>query len=243
MKKLQLWSIILIVSLVSSCTHDNSEIGVQHAIDASAKYSNKGSNYVPENSANEFDIAGVLYCEVTQAFIELDTLPGDVSGTIPDVEQLAQKNLKFFAILPLDYCSPFEHQISFAVGNQQNTMVDIIEKINISRKAKTSLQDFIETVMLFREDEVEYEVMYDYIIDFETDVVQDLDYSFVDRKVILTTTSIARHGLHFRKKKKKPRDRDWEISWGSIAAGSQGSAESTSKAVIMSVVTGVHLNH
>jgi hypothetical protein len=105
------------------------------------------------------------------------------------------------------------------------------------------LNEFLETAMHYREQQQEFDSIYQFIIAYEADIIKSGDFDLHDKQVILTTTSITRYALYFAKKhRRRPRDRDWDISWGNIVGGTEGSSENTAKAIIMSTVIGLITN-
>ena len=95
----------------------------------------------------------------------------------------------------------------------------------------------------YRDQQAAYEIVYQFIIAYETGIIANGDYDAHDKRIILTTTSITRYAFYFAKThRRKPRDRDWDISWGNIIGGTEGSSESTAKAITMATVIGVMTN-
>lgn len=83
-----------------------------------------------------------------------------------------------------------------------------------------------------------------YVVDFETVVLTDAGLTGFDRQVILSATSVARYAVHFANthRKRKPRDRDWEISNSCIIAAALGGSRNTTEAITSSVVAAMLQN-
>ena len=236
MKNLSLWYVILITTiLLSSCNDDSYNPEISTA---------ENTNYLmreaddPSNSANAFDIAGQLHIELTEGYLLTSPKAIPLGNTIAAVELIANLNPTFLSLRPYDYVSPTAIRIEHILTNGNAA----INNLAISAPAKTGLTHFIDTLMVHQESNTDFAVVYSYIINYEASVMLNNSYNEMDKRVLLTTSSIARHAMHFARKRKKPRDRDWDISWGSIVAGGSGTEESMSKAVVMSAVAGIDLN-
>jgi hypothetical protein len=191
----------------------------------------------PENQANPYDIAGQLHNDITEAYLNSVPITTTTANTIAAVEAIANANPAFLSVKPGSYVSPTAARIDYITGNEVTAASQIIANAALSQKAKLSLSDFIDTLMDYREANVPYETIYQYIIAYETMVVNDTLLTANDKKIMLTTSSISRYGFYLRKK--RPRDRDWDISWGNIVAGIEGIGEDMAKAIVMSAATGI----
>ena len=91
--------------------------------------------------------------------------------------------------------------------------------------------------------ELNGDVLSDFVIKYENAVIANPAFTTNDKKVMLITTSIARHSTYMaRKKPKKNTDPDWIIFVGNIIAGTEGSEDGAAKAVTMALVTGIAQN-
>jgi len=236
MKTLTLWTFILI--LFTSCsteseTADTSE-NQSNLEDEVALYR---ADINPANSSNTYDAAGQLYYDISDSYHAQGKTSVTTSGTIEQVETIANLNEEFQTLRPATYLSPTVARIDYILSNQQATALGIISNSSLSTKAKLSLTEFITNLMVYRNQQADYEVIYPFIIAYETATIADNGYTANDKKIILTTSSIARYEFYFAKKhRRKPRDRDWEISWGHIIAGTDGSEHSTANAIVMASV-------
>ncbi len=229
---------MLVLTTFISCSPDGPENDNVQNISSS----NKLTGEYPENPANEYDIAGDLNNTLTEAWLAKDVPVGDVVTVLSEVEALANLNSDFLDLKPTGYVSPTVKQIEYILADEEQSALDIISNSSLSPKARFGLATFIDSLMAFRASLAEYEVIHKYIVGYEDSIINDATLLPNDKRIILTTTSVSRHAIYFAKKKKRPRDRDWEISWGNIVAPTEGSEDSMANAVIMSVVTGIMLN-
>ena len=197
----------------------------------------------PENPANIYDAAGQLHNEICEAFL-LDSLQwGTTSDIIADVETLANSSLEFQSLKPLLYTSPTAIEIELITGSYNGNCSNAITNSALSTSSKLSLITFVNSVMDQYEQQADLDSIHESIIDYEDLIISDTTISTADSKLILTTTSIARYAFYFAgKHKRKPRDWDWSISWGSLTSGIEGTSQSPAKAIVMAAVCSLIAN-
>ncbi len=238
MKTLTLWTIILV--LLSSCSNDEdiASAGSVENLDTSTNY--RKTVISPNNTANAYDYAGQLYYDISNSYLVEENTTGTTSETIAKIETIANKYQEFQAQRPATYASPTASRIDNILSNQQLTAVNIISNSSLSAKAKISLTNFLTSLMLYNNLKADYEDVHQFIVNYEATILNDVLTNSNDKRLILTTASISRYVFYFAKKhKRKPKDRDWEISWGHIVAGFDGSEDNTAKGIIMSSVCSI----
>lgn len=249
MKTFNLWKFksILFLSIVAvaalqSCSTESDPIPDKVQNTLTDAHLRKTGLY-PENSANAYDAAGQLMYDICHNYLEQGNVVSTTGSTISQVESIANLNSEYLTLRPLSYISPASSRIDYIMTNQQATALDIISNSSLSLKAKLSLTEFLTGLMNHRDLGTDFDIVYSYIINYETAVIGDNGYTANDRKIVLTATSVSRYGFYFAKKhRRKPRDRDWEISWGHIVAGMDGAADDAAKAIVMSAVCNLIAN-
>lgn len=242
MKTLTLWTIIL--TLFLSCSTENeTSISDDTQTDITTGAVLRKAGLYPENSSNIYDAAGQLYYDISDAYLLQGNVSATTAGTISQVESIANLNEEYLTLRPATYVSPTAARIDYILSNQQVTALNIIANSSMTSNAKLSLTSFLTTLMLYRDLQKEYDSIYRLIVDYETVIIADTTFTANDKKIILTTTSISRYGFYFASKhRRKPRDRDWEISWGHIIASTDGSEDNTASAIVKSAVCGIIIN-
>lgn len=242
MKTLTLWTIIL--TLFASCSTENETLfadGIQTNITNNEVLRKTGLD--PENSANIYDAAGQLYYDISDTYLLQGNTSVTTSGTISQIESIANLNEEYLTLRPATYLSPTAARIDYILSNQQTTALGIIASSSMTSNAKLSLSNFLTTLMIYRDLQKEYDLIYRLIVDYETAIIESNTLTANDKKIILTTTSVSRYGFYFASKhRRKPRDRDWDISWGHIIASTDGSEENTASAIVKSAVCGIIIN-
>lgn len=204
----------------------------------------RGTVY-PANDSNVYDIAGQLHFDISESYAAAGyVLQLSDQQCITTVESIANNNTEFMLIQDAGYTTVEASRINLLLNGAPETMDIVLSASVMTVPAQQSIKTFINTLMLYQSQEKDYEEFYHYIISYETAILADESLDQTDKRYILTCSSIARYGFYFaRKQKQKPRDRDWDISIGCLIAGVDGAAQSTSKAVTMSVVAGIISNN
>lgn len=113
----------------------------------------------------------------------------------------------------------------------------------MSAAAKSSLTDFVNSFIVLFDNEYNCEVLYQAVVDYETIVLKDSLLTAKDKRIILTTTSIARHSAYLaRKKPKKNTDPDWTILVVNIVAAADGAEYGLAESVTEGLVAGIASN-
>lgn len=233
-----LFSLICLTALVSCSTENDNVNSLQSVGDSNLNIQNKKGLY-PENISNIYDLAGQLHNEISENYLASGLVSTTTEETILHVEALANVNAEFQSLTPTGYTSPTSLHVDSILYNTH----DVIPNSIMSPDSRLSLTTFLNTLMLYKEQQIEYDTIYKFIIDYETSIISDDSLSVIDQRIILSTTSISRYGFYFAKKhRRKPRDRDWEIMWANVLAGTDGSEESMAKAIIMSATCGIISN-
>lgn len=242
MKTLTLWTIIL--TLFVSCSTENETLvadGIQTNITNNEVLRETGVH--PENGANIYDAAGQLYYDISDAYLLQGNTSVTTSGTISQIESIANLNEEYLTLRPASYLSPTAARIDYILSNQQVTALNIISNSSMTANAKLSLSGFLTELMNYSDLQKDYDSIYKLIVDYETAIIESNTLTANDKKIILTTTSVSRYGFYFASKhRRKPRDRDWDISWGHIIASTDGSEENTASAIVKSAVCGIIIN-
>ena len=242
MKTLTLWTIIL--TLFTSCSTENeTSISDDGQTNITSNTVLRKSGLYPENSNNLYDAAGQLYYAISDTYLLQENVSVTTTGTISQIESIANLNEEYVTLRPATYLSPTAARIDYILSNQQTTALNIIASSSMTANAKLSLSNFLTTLMIYRDLQKEYDLIYRLIVDYETAIIESNTLTANDKKIILTTTSVSRYGFYFASKhRRKPRDRDWDISWGHIIASTDGSEENTASAIVKSAVCGIITN-
>ena len=241
MKNTSLWLVILTL-LIVSCTNENiyetERIESKVAIMKSGKLTLTMKNLSPENSANEYDLAGKLHNDILEIYLTGNYQYTTVAEIKQQIESIVIANTSL-STLNLDANSAVDlEEISEIITNPQSKLESVITNSSMASIAKLSLSNFMHTITTFENEG--YEFLYQTIVSYESSVMNDPKFTSEDKRIILTTSSVVRHSLYFEKERK---DKDWDSSVGNRAGGISGALENSSTAVTRALITGILINN
>lgn len=241
MKNISLGLVILLL-LIVSCTTEN--INDTYSIDnkVSDKKSGKSAHLVqnlsPENPANVYDLTGKLHNDILDVYLAGNYKHSTITQISQQVEAIAAVN-KDLILLDLETNQPINlEEIQEIVNNPQVKLDETIANSSMTNAAKRSLSSFLNTAILWENNE--YGEIYNSIISYESSVITNTKFTDEDKRIILTTSSIARFSLYYAKERK---DKDWDGSVGNLAGAYSGAINNSFIAVSRSLVTGIMINN
>lgn len=197
---------------------------------------------VRANASNPYDSAGRIHNEVLDTYNATTTPPTTIPGIVNRVETIAKSNTAFFAIEGNLYSPLSPDRILYVLNNPFTSRNDVINNSVLSIKAKASINNFIDQVLPICASDSNYAVIYNYVVAYESTILADATLSIIDKKIILTTTSILRYSAYNRKRPKRNTDLDWEINVTHLTGSIDGSSYGTSEAITSALSLGI-ANH
>lgn len=236
MKNLSLPMAVL-AALLTSCTNDNmDQTDVLKNSSTEKQTSKTGQILNPENPANIYDIAGKIHNDIIDVYLSCNyshSAPSLVAQRVDSIAALNSDFLNLSSNLPIDFS-----EIQAIIDSPQTQLEQEISDAPITTNAKNCLSDFMDSISVWESDE--YDTIHQSIISYEYAVINNPQFSTEDKRIILTSSSIARHSLYYARKRK---DKDWETSVGNRAGAVQGAVSNCSTAIKRSIVTGLLLHN
>ena len=245
MKKLHSCLLIftfLVTSLFGlvSCDSDTTAV-LQH--EESNPISLKKSHSLPGNPNNPYDEAGRLHTELSEAYYETGDSDSTVAEVVTAVQKLADSSSSFNSIKNPDYHDVSATDVQDLLDHPTTSVAAAISASSLSDVAQLGLLNFVNSYLLLFDHEQSIDVLYQTCIAYEDSVLKAPSLTATDKRIVLTTISIARHSTYkARKKPKKNTDPDWTIFVGNIAAGIEGAEYGTAEAVVKALATGIVQN-
>jgi len=203
MKNLLLCSVLL--CLLFACSHESDFESSQNYNSSSEEIKN---NAFPLNPANPFDAKGRKYYDAVQSYLKNNNSANsveDITNQIIFISGLyINKNHHKNANLGFT-----EAEILAILNNPSVKLLEIVDNCAISISSKTQLTLFVQT--LIDQQNEEYETIRDYIISFDTGIIEDTALLADEKETILTVSTISSYALYAEAERK---DRDWETSVG-----------------------------
>lgn len=242
MKNISLGLVILPL-LIISCTTDT--IDNADTVDSriSGKKSEKGARLMqtlsPENPENVYDYAGKLHNDLLETYLAGNYQYSTIAQISEQVEAIVAMN-NDVALLNLETSVPINpEEIQAIVNNPGAKLGDAIANSSMTSAAKISLSSFMNAALLWKSEE--YGAIYQSIISYESAVMANTEFSGEDKRIILTTSSIARYSLYYDKK--PPYDEDWGTSVGNRVGGVSGAIDNSLTAISRSLIIRIMISN
>lgn len=198
---------------------------------------------MPLNNNNPYDVVGQLHDELFETYYASGNLPNDINGIINRVESIANSNSTFMTIKDASYQAVSQQPVQYILEHKNTCVADIIANSSMTSAAKLSLTNFINSLIVLFPTEFSGDVLSDFVVKYENTIIANPLFTTNDKRIMLITTSIARHSTYMaRKKPKKNTDLDWIVFVENIIADTEGAEEGSAKAVTMALVTGIAQN-
>lgn len=218
---------LLMTFVLISCDSniDNQNL---HSNEAADNLVYKTGNEYPVSALNPYDSAGEVHNEIAECYI-------GGSQSVPrlrlasKLDSIAYSKPSFISLgnnyTPLDTLS-----IHGIILHPELNLQQLLDNSSLSNQARQQAASFIYGMLDQLSQSKEEEVLSNYISGYETTVI---NLPNPDRKTLLTLSAVIKHAVKFAKKaKRKPRDRDWDISVACLVAGLSGSLDSPQTAVM-----------
>ncbi|MBP2283068.1 hypothetical protein H4V97_001386 [Flavobacterium sp. CG_23.5] len=194
MKKIYLClnTLICISFLVTldSCTTDTSNLSSaapnSFGSDKEINYYNsRKGDVMPANSENPYDTAGRVPTELSETNAAENSII-DSDGSIVHAP-IAVNSLR-----GADYDPKLSGKATFINSDNRTNLFEVIATSNMSSTGKFILSDFIHSFQFLSKKEDRYVVLYDFVVKFERGILSNPLLTEMDKKIILTASSIVR---------------------------------------------------
>lgn len=226
---------VIFASLLISCTDEL----IENTKTDSSKIEGRSKNTAktaettnPANPANSYDIAGKIHNDLLDAYPAASFGTGTISQVSHKIDSISALNNDLLGLetnLPVSFS-----EIQQIIDSPQLKLEQAIANSGMTTAAQASLSGFMASLLLWDADE--YGEIHQSIVSFEASVISEPQFTAEDKRIILTTSSIARYSLYYAKERK---DKDWETSVGNRVGAVQGAISNSCTAVKKSVLAGI----
>lgn len=235
-----LYSCLIILAFFISC--DNAS-DITEAATTSSELFSRTATELPGNAANPYDDAGWIHNEIFESYYESGNKPTTLSGIITKVETLADANTGFQSLKTTSYHPVSVTRIQYLLDHKNTCVAEVLSASSMSSRAKLSFSSFINSLDVVFDTETNCDVLYQFVVDYEKEILNDTLLTAKDKQIILTTTSIARHSAYLAKKKpKKNTDPDWTILIVNVIGAVDGAEFGTAESLVEGLVCGIATN-
>lgn len=185
---------------------------------------------MPGNTANQYDYLGKIHSEVLNDYLN-NYNPTIIIPIVTANVDVTANNNALFNTINNNYKGLKAIDVQWIISNIFYP-VNIINSAPISAQGKTVLTPFISQLDTY--ENVTYKTAHDSIVAYEATVAANTTLNPNDKRIILTTTSIARYSIAYAKDK----GRRWDKTRTGITASINGVdiAESVTKSIAANIV-------
>jgi hypothetical protein len=191
---------------VSSATPDSVDVKNE-----TNYYNSRKGDVMPANSENPYDTAGRVHNELSETYASDNSTITSRGGSIIH-SPIAINSLK-----GNDYDPVLSDKVAYINSNNRTNFSDVIANSNMTAAAKLILSDFIRSFQFLSNKEDRYVVLYDFVVKFERGILSNPLLAEIDKKIILTASSIVRYSAYAAKTESvESIDPDWTILIGHL---------------------------
>ena len=182
---------------------------------------------VPHNNANPFEGRGQEYFDLLTIYLDNNKVPNSATEMTEQIQFMFQNyDTKRYA--SRSTASLTSKQVAMVLSEPEKQLIAILESCSLRLEVKEELIHFVQA--LLTQQDSEYLEQYNYIVSYETKILENTTLSAVEKETILSVASVSRYALYANS---KHRDRDWEIS---VANRKAQPAFNSYQATIISVI-------
>lgn len=189
-----------------SCSSDSDFTSSENGQPAEKKY------HPAENNHNPYDKKGKEIYGKLNSFYEKNKIPNSYSELAEQINFISgspvPKSYKKSRLIEFT-----DEMVESIMADPDHNMISIIQGSAMGTYAKASLINFLQNLIVQRQQE--FNITYNYITDYESNILADSILDLDETETILTVASISRYSLYSAEERK---DRDWETSVGSRPA-------------------------
>lgn len=188
---------------------------------------------LPGNLSNPFDGKGKNFFEEMNKFYQDNKMPktnSEVGNQIRFIsERFGPRQSNTGRLIPFT-----DEMVESLMADPDNIMIQIVQNSSLQSYAKGNLITFLQSLISKRQEE--FSITYNYITNYEADVLLDTVLTSEETETILTVASISRYSLYSAEERK---DKDWDILVGSKPAKALFTDKDISIALIIAMLNNI----
>lgn len=232
MKNLKAWLLILPL-FTMACSDEYAQETIETSYE---NKSMKKAGISPANTANPFDSAGATHNEILEILAGTDQNASSIEEITALIDSVSTAHPELMLLTTDSTVSTRVTEIS-GIVNSSNPVSNILGVSSLGTLAKTSFTTFLNSLVLAADRP--YSDIHPIIVAYEASVLTNLVFSADEKRIILTSTSVARYSIAEKKRK----DKDWETSVTNIVAAVSGAQSNTALSLKMAAVVGICQNN
>jgi uncharacterized protein YerC len=161
---------------------------------------------IPHNNSNPFEERGKEYFDLLTIYLDANKVPNSATEITEQIQFMLQ-NYDTKRYTSRSTASLTSQQVTMVLSEPEKQLIAILESCSLSLEVKEELIHFLQAILT--QQDSEYLEQYNYIVSYETKILENKTLSADEKETILSVASVSRYALYANS---KHRDRDWEIS-------------------------------
>lgn len=206
-------------------------------------YRTRTTDTLPANEANPYDLAGALHLMLLSDYAATLEKPSDLAALQLLIAAIANDHPDYQSVAPAVPVPISSLWLSELAAGEYLFLSDVLMAPTMSPLGKKQLDHFAHALLEQYEAEAAYPVLHTSIVLYESEVLRDSTLTAADKRILLTTSSIARFSAYAaRKRPKKNTDPDWDLLIANLAGAGEGASHDTGTAAVMALTAGIAAN-
>lgn len=199
----------------------------------------------PVNNNNPYDASGQVFDAIFDLYyLSGDSLPKGTENICSRIEYLASGNALFQINKTFNYQPIQQINVDDLLTNTDSILHKVTAELLISPQARDSIKSFVGKAIFHNSIQDNYADFHTYIINYEDEVIKNIQYSAAEKQIILTVSSIMRYSAFRAKKKpKKNTDPEWDLLIGHVSGAVRGAPHSVNQAATLALATAIAENN
>lgn len=225
--------------LVSSCSESTIDSTATPAV--STHYAKKTSS--PVNSSNPYDTIGQAYYSLYDAYYSSKHHPSTVQAVVDTLTIMAAHDSVFGTLAPVSFQFTAVSEVGAVLACNSTCQGSLLTSYFSTASTRSDFVAFLDDYVFLCEGTSDYGAVHDFIVAYENVLLADTFISMTEKRLLLLTTSIARHTAYAKKKKpKKNTDPEWALLVTNLYGALDGGLRSDGDAVVEALVVGIMSN-
>lgn len=156
-------------------------------------------SYSQSNSKNEFDYVGRLHNELVDTYLKNNYSYKTNDELCKQINDIASKNKNFISMVGSNNYQFDAKIIDNGIIDFKNYFKNTINSQPLSEIGKQNSQKLVNYLFekSFSKNNVTYKELFDYIVNYEDDILKNTNLSKLDKQILLSSSSVARYSLFF----------------------------------------------
>lgn len=229
----------LLCFFVSSCTESTPDS--ISTLSVEVNYAQKTSS--PINLSNPYDFLGQVYYSLYDVYYTSKHHPSTVQAVVDTLNVMAAQDSVFISLAPASFQFSAVSEVGSVLDCNSMCQGSLLPTYFSSASTRNGFSSFLDDYVLLCDGTSSYGAVHDFVVAYENVLLTDTLIPLSEKRLLLITTSIARHTAYAKKKKpKKNTDPEWTLLVTNLYGALDGGTRTDADAVIEALAVGIMSN-